>query len=193
MRDMETKIVYFGRSGPVNTNKTLKIARDRAKQLGIKDVVIASSHGSTALKAAKVFKGMEVNLIAVTISAGFEKEGWTMTPRERKRLEEEGIKVLTCAHTLGDGVAVSFVEEQGGISMEQIVAQTLYRFCQGMKVCVEIILMAADAGLIDTNHEVIAIAGTGEGADTAIVAKPSYSRKFSKLDIMEILAKPRKP
>lgn len=48
-----------------------------------------------------------------------------------------------------------------------------------------------DAGLLDLSREVISIAGSGEGADTAIVLKPAYSRKFMDLEIREILAKPR--
>jgi uncharacterized protein len=71
------------------------------------------------------------------------------------------------------------------------VRETLYTFCQGMKVAVEVALMAADAGLLDMAHEVIAIAGTGSGADTAIVLRPVYTRKFKDLQIREILAKPR--
>ena len=77
--------------------------------------------------------------------------------------------------------------------MEQVVCDTLYRFSQGMKVCVEIVLMAADAGFIGVDREVISIAGSGEGADTAIVVKPAYPRKFHELEIREVLAKPRLP
>ena len=53
--------------------------------------------------------------------------------------------------------------------------------------------MAADAGLIPVDREVIAIAGTDEGADTAIVVQPTYPRKFHELEIKEIIAKPREP
>jgi hypothetical protein len=60
-----------------------------------------------------------------------------------------------------------------------------------MKVAVEVVLMAADAGLIGMDREVMAIAGTAGGADTCIVVKPAYPRKFFDLDIREILAKPR--
>jgi len=191
--DVEARVVYFGKSGASNTQRTLEIARERAKMLGIKDIVVASTHGGTALKAAKTFKEMNVNLVAVTISEGFSKEGWAMTPQERGKLEAEGVKVLTCSHALGDGVAASMVEEGGGISIEQVVARALYRFSQGMKVCVEVVLMAADAGLIGVDQEVISIAGTGEGCDTAIVVKPAYPRKFEELEIREVLAKPRYP
>ena len=192
-KDVEVRVSYFGKGGSANTDKTLEIARDRAKQLGIRDIVVASTHGGTALKAARVFKEVKANLVAVTISQAFGKEGWLMTPEERKKLEAEGVKVLTCSHALGDGVAASIAEKHGGISMEQVVTQTLYRFSQGMKVCVEIALMAADAGLIGVDREAISIAGTGEGADTAIVVKPAYPRKFDELEIKEVLAKPRNP
>jgi hypothetical protein len=88
-------------------------------------------------------------------------------------------------------VGSAFTEKFGGKTFNEIVAQTLYRFSQGMKVCAEIILMAADAGLIPVDKEVIAIAGTGSGADTAIVAKSAYPRKFLDFKILEIIAKPR--
>ena len=73
----------------------------------------------------------------------------------------------------------------------RIVRETLYRFCHGMKVAVEIALMAVDAGLLDPDREAIAIAGTGEGADTAVIIRPACTRKFRELEIREILAKPR--
>jgi hypothetical protein len=42
-----------------------------------------------------------------------------------------------------------------------VVRDAFYRFGQGMKVCVEVVMMAADAGLIPMDREVIAIVGTG--------------------------------
>lgn len=188
---MEKTITYFEKGGPGNTASTLEAARKRAGELGIRDVVVASTHGGTALKAARVFKDLKVNLVAVSICEAYKEEGWAMTEAERKRLRDNGVKVLTSIHALGDGVANAFTEKFGGKSIEEVVQQTLYRFCQGMKVCVEIVLMAADAGLMATDREVMAIAGTGEGCDTCIVAKPSYARRFLDFEIREIVAKPR--
>lgn len=188
---MEKTITYFEEGGPENTAVTLNAARKRVKELGIKDVVVASTHGGTALKATEVFRDLKVNLIAVSICEGYREEGWAMTEAERRRLSEKGVKVLTSVHALGDNVASAFTEKFGGKSIEEVVQQTLYRFCQGMKVCVEIVLMAADAGLIGVDREVMAIGGTGEGADTCIVVKPSYPRKFLDFEIREIVAKPR--
>jgi hypothetical protein len=116
-----------------------------------------------------------------------------MSAEEKAALETLGITVLTGIHALGDGVGSAFSEKHGGRAPEEIVRDTLYRFSQGMKVAVECLLMAADAGLLDMSQEVIAIGGTGSGADTAIVCKPAYPRMFHKLEIREVLAKPRIP
>jgi hypothetical protein len=60
-----------------------------------------------------------------------------------------------------------------------------------MKVCMEIALMAADAGLVAVGEPCIAIGGTGRGADTAVVLTPANAQSFFDLRVMEILAKPR--
>ncbi|MFB0503242.1 MAG: pyruvate kinase alpha/beta domain-containing protein [Candidatus Bathyarchaeia archaeon] len=188
---MKKSITYFERPGPRNTEETIKLSRERARELGIKDVVVASSHGGTASKVAEIFDDPSTNLVAVTICESFRDKGWTMSKQERASLESRGIKVLTGIHALGDDVSSAFTEKFSGVSINEAVRQTLYRFSQGMKVSVEIVLMAADAGLIPVDREVIAIAGTDEGADTAIVVKPSYPRKFLDFRIKEIIAKPR--
>jgi hypothetical protein len=187
---LEKKIIYFEETGTGNTDKLLSEAKLRAKELGIKDFVVASTHGGTALKAKEAF-GEKANVVAVTISEGYRENDWCMTGEERKRLQSKGIKVFTGTHALGDGVASAFTDKSGGKSIEEIARDTLYRFGQGMKVAVEVALMAADAGLIPMDREVMAIGGTGEGADTCIVVKPAYPRKFHELEIREIVAKPR--
>jgi hypothetical protein len=187
MEDIGGKILYFGKTGRENTDATLAFARERAEALGIRQIVVASTHGYTAKRARILFTGLDVEIIAVNICAGFDDLGWTMTPAERNELEDLGIKVLTTIHALGDDVS----DALSNTAPNRIVRETLYTFCQGMKVSVEVALMAADADLLDMEAEVIAIAGTGEGADTALVLKPAYTRKFRQLEIREILAKPR--
>jgi hypothetical protein len=185
---MEGKILYFEQAGKANTDATLQAARKRAEALGIRQIVVASTHGFTAKRASQLFAGLDAEIIAVSICAGYDEEGWTMTGEERAELVRLGITVLTSLHSLGDDINEAF----GVRAPNRIVRETLYRFCQGMKVAVEIAVMAADAGLLDMSREVIAIAGTGEGADTALVLVPAYARKFRELEIREILAKPRR-
>ena len=184
---MDRRIVYFETPGPENTEATLRLVRERVRELGIKTVVLASSHGGTANQAVEVFKGDHVSLIAVTICAGYTSEGWTMDDATRRQLQEAGVCVLTGIHALGDDVSGVFDKA----APNSIVAQTLYRFSQGMKVCVEVALMAADAGLVDSGSEIAAVAGTDSGADTAIILQPACTRKFRELKIHEILAMPR--
>lgn len=190
---MELKTLLFETPGEGNTDATITIATERAQVLGIKQVVVASSHGFTARKAQAAMAPLGIKIIAVSISHSWESVGWAMTPAERAEMSRLGVTVFTGTHALGDDVGSSFTEKHGGRTPEEIVRETLYCFCQGMKVAVECLLMAADAGLLDMRSEVISIAGTDHGADTAIVCKPAYPRTFRELEIREILCKPRVP
>jgi hypothetical protein len=64
-------------------------------------------------------------------------------------------------------------------------------FGEGTKVCAEIAVMAADAGLIPVDKDVIVIAGSGSGADTALVMNPVHSNNFFKMTVREIMCKAR--
>lgn len=190
---MELKTLLFETRGEHNTDATLAITRERAIALGIKQVVVASSHGGTARKAQAAFGPLGIRVIAVSIGHSWEDKGWAMSAETKTELASLGVTVHTGIHALGDGVGSAFTAKFGGRSSAEIVRDTLYRFSQGMKVAVECLLMAADAGLLDMSQEVIAIAGSDSGADTAIVCKPAYPRSFHELEIREVLAKPRVP
>jgi hypothetical protein len=190
---MELRTLIFEKAGKANTQAALSIAAERAADLKIRQVVVASSHGATAKAAHAQMAPLGIRVIAVTICDSWTDVGWTMTAEERHALEALGVVVHTGIHALGDGVGSAFSDKFGGRSPEEIVRDTLYRFSQGMKVAVECVLMAADAGLLDMSQEVIGIAGTGEGADTVIICKPAYPRTFHQLEIREIVAKPRVP
>lgn len=188
----EDKVIrYFDKPGAQNTEKTIEIAKERAKNLNIKHVVVATSSGETGIKVAEAFKGTDVQIVAVTLHAGRWKAYGAPDPKRIKRLKEMGVKVLTCTHALLGNVEMAVREKFGGIMPAELIARTLYRFSQGMKVAIEISLMAADANLIPVDEEVIAIAGTGKGADTAIVLKPAYTNEFFNLEVREIIAMPR--
>jgi len=105
-------------------------------------------------------------------------------------LEAAGARVLTCQHALG-GVNRAVRRKLETYQLDEIIAFTLRMFGQGTKVAVEMALMAADAGLVSTASPCLAVGGTGQGADTAVVLKPAHAQDFFDLKIMEILAKPR--
>ena len=73
----------------------------------------------------------------------------------------------------------------------EIIANTLRLLGEGVKVCVEIALMAADAGLVAADRDLVAVAGTGKGADTALRIRPANTQTFFDLKIKEVIAKPQ--
>jgi len=190
---MELKTLVFEKRGPANTDATLAIAVERALALSIKQIIVASSHGGTAKKAQALCAPHGIKAIAVSLGHSFADQGWPMTPEETQSLHELGVVTVTGIHALGDNVGTAFAAKYSGYPTAQVVRDTLYRFGQGMKVAVEDILMAAEAGVVDMNAEVVSVAGSSTGADTAIVCKPAYARTFHDLEIREVLAKPRIP
>lgn len=187
---MKQETLYFEKKGKENTEATIKTALKRAEELGIKTFVMASTRGYTAEKFLELAP-KDVKAIVVTHQAGFKEEGEIeMSAEMKKRLMDGGMKLLTSTHALS-GVDRGISKKFEGVSSPELIAHILRLFSQGMKVCVEIAVMAADAGIIDMNSEIMTIGGTGRGADTAAVIKPAHSFSFFDLDIKEILTMPR--
>ena len=174
---------YFKSSGKGNTDRAFAVAKGYVQKHKVKSIIVASTTGYTARKAAEVFK--DRNLIIVTHFTGMIRRDHQQFPSTlRKRLEAKGVKVLTTAHAFG-GINKLFEQSVGSI-----IADTLRMFSEGTKVAVEIALMAADSGLVKTTEDVVVIAGTGKGADTVLVIKPANSTNLFDLRIKEVLAKP---
>ena len=185
---MEGKIVYFSEPGSQNTDEVFRIARLRARELGIKSIIVASTTGDTAVKAMAVFKGMRV--VAVSHFTGMrEPNTQEFTEENRQKVLSRGGVVLTTTHAFS-GLSRAMRKKFNMYLVEEVVANTLRIFGQGMKVACEITLMAADAGLVRTDEDIIAIGGTRRGADTAVVLHPVNSEDFFDLKVKEILCKP---
>ncbi len=185
---MEVKTVYFEKPGSENTDEVLRIAKQRVQELGIKTIVLASTKGDTAIKAMEAFQGLRV--IVVSHVAGLrEPDIQEFTEENRKLVESKGGVVLTTTHAFG-GLSRAMRGKFNMFVLGEVIANTLRIFGQGMKVACEIAMMAADSGLVRTDEDVIAIAGSGRGADTAVVLKPVNTHNFFDLKIREILCKP---
>jgi hypothetical protein len=189
MSETTIQSVYFEKPGPGNTARTLEVARQRADELGIRTVLVASTRGETGVQAAQQLRGCDV--VVVSHAAGFAGPNTQeLTEENRAAIEAAGAKILTCQHAFG-GIGRAVRKKWGTYATDEIVAQTLRIFGEGLKVCVEMALMAADAGLVKVGQPCIAIAGTGRGADTAVVLAPAHVQQFFDLQVMEVLAKPR--
>ena len=185
---MELKTVYFDRAGQENTGAVLDIVKQRAGELDIKTILVASTRGNTAVKAIEALGGLRV--VAVSHNFGFKSPNTQEFTEENRRIfESKGGVVVTTTHTFS-GLSAAMRKDFNTHVVGDIVANTLRIFGDGMKVICEISMMAADSGLVRTDEDVIAIAGTGRGADTAAVLTPVNSAKFFALKIKEILCKP---
>lgn len=179
--------VYWSQKGPANTDQTISLAVKRAQELGIEHIVVASCSGETAKKLV----GKIPHLVCVTHHVGYAGPGVDEMPLSvREELASQGVKILTTTHLMG-GLDRAVRNKFGGVYPAEIIAQTLRMLGQGLKVCVEIAVMALDAGLIPAGREVIAIGGTARGADTAAVILPAHSNHFFDTKIKEIICKPR--
>ena len=188
MSEISTPCVLFPKTGPSNTARTLELSRARADALGIRKIVVASTTGDTGVRAAHVLAGLD--LVVVTHSAGFQEPDFqALTVQNRVAIEAAGARILTCQHALG-GVGRAVRKKLGTYQLDEIIAYTLRTFCQGVKVGAEMALMAADAGLVRTDEPLITIAGTGRGADTAVVLKPTNAQTFFDLQFLEIICMP---
>lgn len=180
-------MITFDQPGTANTAATIELAAWRARELGLKTLVVASNTGATAESCL----GHGLDVVCVTHHVGFAGPGVDeMDPERRAAISAKGVKILTTTHLFG-GIDRALRIQAGGIYPAEIVAHTLRMFGQGVKVGVECSIMALDAGLIEFGETVVAIGGTGRGADSALILTPHHSNQFFATKVHEIICKPR--
>jgi len=180
---------YFHKPGGKNTRGVLEAVSKRAKELSIGKVLIASCSGRTAFEALKILDS-DIAVITITHVTGYAKPDFQeLDEKTRRELEAQGVKVLTCQHAFG-GVGRGVRNKLNTYQVDEIMAYTLRVFGQGVKVAIEVTLMAADAGLVRTDEDVISLGGTAQGVDSALVLKPANSARFFDLKVREVICKP---
>jgi hypothetical protein len=184
----------FNKPGKQNTDKCLETAKKNADMLGVKTVIVASTTGFTAkLACEKYFPPSDYKVIVVTHNAYFKEGLASEMPEEvRKELIKKGAAIVTGTLAFS-GVQSSAEKAHGYWEFSNLFARTVRTIMwDGVKVCMEIVLMATDAGYIDlvTEKEVISIAGTGGGADTCCLITPNTTRSFLDMRVKAILCKP---
>ena len=179
---MESTITYFETAGAGNTDVTLALATKRALEVGAKRIVLASTTGETARKASVLLQDADLKLVIVPHQRGFRDEE-RFDPALPAELERQG-------HHVYWGTMLFHTNDLYGNNAPTALANALRTLGQGMKVCLEILLMATDGGMVERGERVVVVAGTGRGADTAVVATASTSNRIREVKIHEILCKP---
>jgi len=181
--------MFWETAGVINTEPALQLAIQRGRELDIHHFVVASCSGATARKLLNLTTG--ANIVCVSHQVGFQHPGVDeMIPENRAYLQSKEVQVLTTTHLFA-GVDRALRFQFKGVYPAEIMASTLRIFGQGVKVAVEIACMALDAGLIPYGQDVIAIAGTAEGADAAIVIRPAHSAHFFATQVKEVICMPK--
>lgn len=181
---------YFKEAGPKNTGACLDLL-DKAAAEGFQQVVVASTTGDSGVQAARRLAGQNLNLVVVGHSVGFKGPNIDeFLPEHHEEITRLGGKVLK-ATILTHSLETSLADQFKGSAPTLLIANTLRRLGQGLKVCCEIVMEAVDAGLIPEDTEVVAAGGTARGWDTVAVLKSAASKRFLKLAVLEIWAKPR--
>jgi len=187
-------VVYFEDKAKVqqNTRRVVETVDGYLNRHRVRHVVFATNTGYVGAQFAPLAKSHpKLNLVAVKMAPAVDKMydvKWNA--RYGKAMDKAGIKLVCGVHALTGGVDRALRAKFQGFPPNAVIAETLYLFSQGMKVCLEIIAMACDAGLVPERVQVISCAGTGSGSDTAVVATSAASANFFDMDVHRVLAMP---
>ena len=185
-------MIIYEVAGAEHTEETCKIAIEKAMAMNT-DIVASSTKGDSGIAICKMAKELGFNgkIIIVTHSWGFKEPGQNeMSTENRKVIEGYGAAVLSTTHLLSGAERAISGKFEGAYPVEMI-AHTLRMFCQGVKVLPEISGMALDSGLIEYGKEIVCVAGTGSGLDTAAVITPAHGNHIFETTFNELLCMPR--
>ncbi len=186
---MEINTVYFEYASPEHTDNVLRIVKEFLKlNKEIHHVVVATTEGTVGETFASSIQDKHV--VVVTHHTGFREPNFNELDEDRKKnIVDSGAHLLTTTHAFA-GVARGIRDSLGTYSMTEILAYAYRTFGQGTKVCAEIAMMAADAGLVPVDRNVVCVGGTDRGADTAWIIQPTNTNKFTTLRMKACLCKP---
>ncbi|MHA1326669.1 MAG: pyruvate kinase alpha/beta domain-containing protein [Promethearchaeota archaeon] len=193
MPDLILETTYFEKGGPENTDKALEIAKKYADKFNIKDIVLASTTGMVAEKAVNIFNPSEYNVMIVTHAYYFVNKSVRQEFPENKmeELKKKGLKFHIGTHAMSGIERGLRLKKEAWLFVDLLAKMLGYHFSQGVKVCIEIASTICDAGLIpDLDRDIIAVGGTGRGADTVCLIRPAPTSDFKSLRVKAILAKP---
>ncbi len=206
---MKRTIRFFPHYGPENTNEVIDAVAERLQERDINIVVVASSTGEMAIRIAQRFRaGQEPGTAAQPRVIAVCDPPWAIgkIPKAGRISPDNKARLLALGAEVVDTVPYASRAYSTGASNNVYEALDLlvvvfdaFRIVggNGLKVAIEVALMATNGGVIQPGQEVIAVAGTGNGLDTAVVIKSAYSIDIFSTDpserpeIREILAMPR--
>jgi len=197
---MKRTVRYFDNCGAENTGEVIEAVTQRLEERDIKTVVVASSTGETAIKFAQGTRGAaRVICVSDPPSAVAKSESPGITSENRARLDSLCVEIIDYMPYASVAYSWQAAENVFGVLDLLVVVFDAFRMVggNGLKVAIEVGLMATNAGKVKAGEDVIAVGGTESGADTAVVLKTAFSQDIFAKDpskrpeVREILAMPR--
>ncbi len=185
---MQISTVYFDEVSQEHTSTVLEIVKDfMSENPNVEQVVVATTEGTTGVLFAEYFG---TRTVVVSHHTGFAAPNVNELDEEkRSKITASGASLLTTTHAFA-GVSRGIRKALSTYTPTEMLAYAYRTFGQGTKVCAEIAMMAADAGLVQINRDVVCVGGTGRGADTAWLVQPTNTSAFTKLKMRACLCKP---
>ncbi|MCR4405178.1 MAG: hypothetical protein NUW06_07915 [Candidatus Acetothermia bacterium] len=177
---MKRLVRYFASYGAKNTNGVIEAVAERLEEGEIKTVVVASSSGETAIKLAEKVRDRAKRIICVS-DPPWGRERFPESPgislENRAKLEALGVEIIDYMPYASVAYSWQASGNVYGVLDLLVMASDAFRMVggNGLKVAIEVGLMATNAGKDAPGEEIIAAGGTGGGADTAIVMKAAFS------------------
>lgn len=168
---MVEKSVLYLKPGGKGTARLIEAVAERVKEGDLASVVVASSKGKTAVKLGEALKGA-AGVVSVT--------EFTYGDEIKKSMKK--LKVIPVE------------KAELPIQDRREMREALLMFGAGVKAALEVAAVAAEKGLVQGN--VLVVAGSKGGLDTAMVVRPSPPSDFSNPDpekrmaVREIVAMP---
>lgn len=185
---------YFMEEGKVNLANCLQATFSAAITHQVGKVIIFTSAGRGVLMALDEFRSQEqyahIGLVAVTFPS--QSQFSAGDPTEQKISEDVQRKLDECAvpivraHLPFDPIRTHYAGH-GVLGQDfGLIGNALRIFGGSMSLCVQAVLMASDAGLVELGEHVIAMT-----SDTSILVRAAGTARFlTDLIVREIICKP---
>jgi uncharacterized protein len=180
----------FENEGNDNLEETTRIVAEFATVHHVDTIITFTALGEGALRIRQLLPSPEARIVAVTfpaesfaIDAGSRISLGVPDPNVREKLRSFDIPIVQAA------MPFRGFDARARSSTARVVNQALAVFGGGINLCVQAVLMACDAGYIETEQRCIAFSG-----DTAILARAAHTHSFlserSRFAVEHILCKP---
>lgn len=194
------QVYFFNNPGPENTSKVIQAVRRRIRLGGVSKVLVASESGRLALELKRVIS--RVPIVCVTYNDETRLKYRKPALMKDQLLKHEITVVDSVPEPLGRKLTFRNWWERSTIKLPSKYADLFWMtlICvggHGLRTAAEIVFMAVEAGVVSVGEKAVSIAGTGWGADSAIVMRASRfedavsENRGKRMKIEEILAMPK--